>query len=293
MTAGECPHVSAHASSTLTDLAIEFIQLVRGTDKERFIKNAQKLGVPDRLRYRLRSASPRLRLEAAEALAEFGDPRSIQGLQAALDDSNADVRLAAALSLAAAGAAPPARELVTKLQLGTHEKSKLIVSLFRVLAKSRPEEIKELIVGGGYPPAVKAAAVEALATSGDYSLVPTISHLVLLASPKHEALPHYLRALGVLGHPAAAEALKHGLDSPEWKVRAAAAEAAGHICLLECSERLTELLGDTNWWVRFRAAQSLTRMGAEGRKLLTNVATAGEGLAREAARLTLAERKLL
>lgn len=257
------------------------------------MKSAQELGVVDQLRYRLDSPSPRLRLEAVEALADFADPKSLQRLEATLDDSNADVRLAAALSLAAAGAAPPARELVAKLRIGTHEKSKLVVSLFKELAKSRPGEIKELILAPGYPPAVKAAAIEALAASGDYSLVSIISHLVLEASPEDEALPHYLRALGALGHPAAAEAVKHGLDSPKWEARAAAAEAAGQISLLQLAERLAQLLGDPNWWVRFRAGEALTRMGAKGLEMLKKIAAGGEGLARDTARLTLAERKLL
>jgi len=290
---GERSHIAAHAPNTLTNLAIELIQMVRGTDREKFIENARELGVPDRLRHRMDSGSPRSRLEAAEALAEFGDPKSLQRLKAALDDSNSDVRLAAAVSLAAAGAAPPASELVAKLRLGTVENSRLIVSLFREIAKSRPEEIRELILAPQYPASVKAAAIEALSTSGDYSLVPIIADLVVRADPGDEALPRYLRALGALGHPAAAEAVEYGMDNTEWRTRAAAAEAAGQVSLFQLAPRLADLLDDSSWWVRFKAGEALARLGDRGRELLVEVAERGDGTARETARLTLAERKLL
>jgi hypothetical protein len=45
--------------------------------------------------------------------------------------------------------------------------------------------------------------------------------------------------------------------------------------------------------VRFRAGEALTRMGAKGLEMLKKIAAGGEGLARDTARLTLAERKLL
>jgi HEAT repeat protein len=266
--------------------------MVRGTDKENFVASSARLGVPERLRHRLDTGSPRTRLAAAEALADFGDEQSIERLTEALDDMNADVRLSAALALAAAGEAPPAKWLVDKLGIGTRENSMLIVGLFRDIAVTKPEEIRGLIEDRDMSPSVKVAAIDALSLSGDYSLVPLIADLALKADPAGEELPRYLRALGDLGHPAAARAVEHALSSETWWARAAAAQAAGRIGLMGSADRLVCLLDDPQWWVRFRAGEALASMGEEGHRLLREAAASGSEPGRTAARLTLAERDI-
>ena len=280
------------APDLLADLSTELVQMVRGSDKENFIASSARLGVPERLRHRMDIGSPRTRLAAAEALGDFDDDRSVERLEEALDDRNADVRLSAALALASAGQAPPVRLLIDKLGIGTREHSLLVIGLFRDISNDRPDEIRELIEDPETDPAVKVAAVEALSGSGDYSLVPLIADLVMKADPASPELPRYLEALGRLGHPAAARAVEHGLCSAEWRVRAAAAQAAGRIGLSASAGRLAELLGDPQWWVRFRAGEALVSLGKEGHRLLREAAAGDDELASTAAWLTMAERGL-
>ncbi len=276
----------------VTEVAVELIQLVRGSDRDRFIETAIRMGVPARLRRRLRDASPRIRMEAAEALAEFPDERSVEMLHKALRDSNSDVRLTAALSLAALGRAPPPRALVDLLGIGTSENSLLAVGLFRDIAVQRPDEVKALLLAEGVPAGAKAAAIEALSSSADYTLVPLIATLAQTADPDDPALPRYLRALGWFGHPAAEAAIRRCLGVPSREVRAAAAEAAGRIGLASLAERLKLLLADPEWSVRYRAAEALTRVGPDGVRLLRDAAGTRSEPARTAAALTMAERGL-
>ncbi|HEX8192105.1 MAG TPA: HEAT repeat domain-containing protein [Allosphingosinicella sp.] len=276
----------------LAELSIELIQLVRGSDRERFVDAATRMGVPERLRHQLGSGSTRVRLSAAEALAEFPDDATIDRLTAALSDSNPDVRLSAALSLASIGKAPPARALVDLLGIGTTENSLLVVSLFRDIAPTKPEEIRALILDATVPSGAKAAAIEALSASGDYALVPLVTTLAVTCDAADEALPRYLAALGAFGHPAAEPAVRRGLGSPDWEVRAAAAEAAGRIGLIRLGAQLRERLGDRTWWVRFRSGEALARMGEEGASYLRGAAADPAEPARTAAALTLAERGL-
>lgn len=281
------------ASDLLTDVAIELVQMVRGTDKEAFVARSYRLGVDATLRHRLRRhRSPRLRLAAAEALADFEDEQSMSHLSEALDDKNSDVRLSAAIALANAGKAPPVSVLVDKLGIGSTENSMLVVSLFRDIAAYRPGEIRALVEDERTHPSVKAAAIDALAASGDYSLVPVVVSLSLKADPFGEELPRYLRSLADFGHPAAAPAIEHALDSPAWTARAAAAQAAGKLRLRSTVERLASLLGDPQWWVRFRAGEALASLGKPGHRLLQQVSRSGSELASTAARLTLAEQGL-
>jgi HEAT repeat protein len=274
----------------LTGLLVELIQLVRGSDRERFIEAATRLGVPARLRHHLNSGSPRVRLAAAEALAEFPDESSVERLKAALRDRSPQVRLSAALALASVGRTPPARDLIDLLGVGTTENSLLTVGLLRDIATQRPDEIRGLIVDEGVPAGAKASAIEALSSSADYSLVPLIASLALSTDSEDPALPRYLRALGAFAHPAGEKAVKRGLGSPSWEVRAAAVEAAGKIGLVSVGAHLRELLADPEWWVRFRAGEALARMGPEGARLLHEAALHGPEPGRTAATLTIAER---
>lgn len=58
-----------------------------------------------------------------------------------------------------------------------------------------------------------------------------------------------------------------------WQVRAVAARAAGRIGLQDCMSPLNFLVDDRNWWVRFRAAEALFKMGADGITMLQIRAT--------------------
>lgn len=293
---GNRPHGRLRRSSRgdlLATLLVELIQLVRGSDRDRFVEAATRLGVPERLRHNLNSGSPRVRLAAAEALAEFSDDKSLERLNAALTDPSSDVRLSAALALASVGRSPPARELVDLLGLGTTENSLLTVGLFRDIAVQRPGEIKALILDDSVPPDAKASAIEALSSSADYAIVPLIAGLAFSSDSDDPALPRYLRALGAFAHPAGERAVKRGLSSANWEVRAAAAEAAGKIGLVSLGLQLRELLADPIWWVRFRAGEALTRMGSEGARLLREAAQHAPAPGREAARLTMAERGIV
>jgi HEAT repeat protein len=179
---------------------------------------------------------------------------------------------------------------VDSLGIGRSERSLLTIGLFEEIAAVRPDEIRALIENEQSPGWVKAAAIDSLSASGDYSLVPIITRLSIEAPSEAAELPRYLRALGRFGHPAAAPAVERGLQTEVPQVRASACEAAGRIALIESASRLAELLGDEDWWVRFRAGEALARLGEPGRELLAQVARSGDTPAAHAAQLTMAER---
>lgn len=276
----------------LVSLVTELLELVRGDERAQFVATATRAGVTDTLRRQLGSGSGRSRVAAAEVLGNFPDDHCTAALENALHDRDPRVRLAAALALASSSRAPPAQLLVEWLRLGTDEHSMLIVTLLSEIARERPDEVRGLIGQDNLPAAVKAAAIEALASSGNYSLVDVISELALAADDQAPELPRYLRALGAFQHPAALSAVRLRLASPTSWVRAAAAEAAGRIGLAETAVRLHELLDDEDWWVRFRAAEALIRLGESGRRLLVEASRCGTERARNAARLTLAEQAI-
>lgn len=278
------------ADSVVTQLTLDLIQLVRGAERTKFIGKAAELGVPDRLRRQLRSFSRRRRMIAVQGLALFDDALSRQALLDTLGDRDDEIRLAAALALGRGDNRPGLDELVARLGLRDNRSSLLTVSLFRLYANEAPDEVQALVLDTDLPQSVRLAAIEALAVSGDYRLVPAIVELGLRAPDDSEELPRYLHALGRIGHPAAREAVLAGLASSSMPARVAAAGAAGRIALVESADQLTELLDAPEWWVRFRSAEALLQLGDTGIVRLREAAASGGELAREAAATMLAER---
>jgi HEAT repeat protein len=273
------------------EVTIELAELVRGSDRERFLHNAQALGVADVLRRALRAGSAQERLTAAEALAMFPGETAREVL-AALDDRNPDVRLGAALALAQNHRAPPAAELVRKLGLGTRERSRLAVSLMRDLVETDPQGVEAMLYDETLPDEAKLAATDALAASGMVESAPLVAWMAGAAKHQTELQPRIYRALGRIGHPGGRDAVLEGLRSPEWQVRSAAAEAAGKIGLTDAIAPLRDLLGDDHWWTRFRSGEALSRLGRAGRNALIQEAQSGSPLAQHAATATLTERSL-
>jgi HEAT repeat protein len=274
------------------DTFVELMRLVRGSEREAFASQARALGVPWHLGRRLQRGSTRERLLAAQALGQFLDQDSTAILQTALTDRSPEVRLAAALALADAGHSHNVRDLIRELGLGVAEDSTLAVTLFRSLWNERPDEIKALVTEPDTNSRVRLAAVEALAMNGDYSLVPVITRLAIAASDDADELPGYLHALGLLAHPAARPAVLDGLSRSSYPVRAEAARAAGRIGVVEFAGQIASLLDDGEWWVRFRAAEALFRLGDPGVEWLRRQAREGSPRARNTAASMLAEYKV-
>jgi HEAT repeat protein len=291
---GEVTPAAAHGISdaVIADLSLELIQLVRGAERQAFIANAARLGVPRRLARQMRSISQRKRTVALRGLVEFDDPVSRRALDRALDDPAPDIRLAAAQALAERGEPLDARDLVRRLGLGSEHSPRTMVRLFRSIAQARPDQVKALVLEPDQNLDVRLAAIEAMADTGDYSLVPVLAALALEADDGSEELPRYLHALGKLGHPSGKTAILAGLSSGSMAARAAAARAVGRIALTDSVDRLGQLLNDREWWVRFRAAEALLGLGDAGLARLRAAAAHGYGPAREAAGTMLAERGL-
>lgn len=283
------PPRRALEKNAAAQLALEMAELVRGPDRAALLANAEALRIPHTLLRSSVSRSAQERLLAAEALAMFsiGQNRVRQMLR----DRNPDVRLGAALALAQNQAAPPAAEIVRRLGLGTIERSLLVASLMRDLGDTDPASVEDLLGDETLPDAAKLAAVDALAASGRVEHAPLVARMAEEAGTDDELLPRIYHTLGRIGHPSGHPAILRGLFHPGWAVRAAAAQAAGANQLATAAEPLGALLGDDEWWVRLRAGEALWRLGPMGRDVLTQVAASEHPLAREAAALTLEERR--
>jgi HEAT repeat protein len=78
-------------------------------------------------------------------------------------------------------------------------------------------------------------------------------------------------ALKAGNDPRAIDAVRSLATHPQWIVRAQAAAALGRLGGEQDSERLQAMLGDPEWWVRYRAGMALVQLPFVSRQALTDL----------------------
>lgn len=288
LAAEELGRRAASADSVLSELLSELAQLVRGSELTKLMALFEELGLMERLLHDLKHGDRHKRLLSARNLSYASTEKCIKALQAALDDRDPDVRLAAASSLTELQAAPHLDVLIDKLQLGSGERSRALLQVFRSLTETRSEELLACLDQEQTTDFIRILILDALGKSGQYQSVP---HIIQATSDSSiEVRAAALRALAELQHPAASRSILQALSDTAWEVRTQAATCAGRLGLKEAIDPLAHLLDDRNWWTRYRAAEALHVMGENGQLKLNEIATSGQESARRIASMVLAER---
>ncbi|MCK9381349.1 MAG: HEAT repeat domain-containing protein [Sulfuritalea sp.] len=97
-------------------------------------------------------------------------------------------------------------------------------------------------------------------------------------------------ALKACSDPRAVDPVRSLATHPQWIVRAQAAAALGRIGAAEDRLRLQAMLGDPEWWVRYRAGMALVQLPFVSRRQLTDLCTQlGDRFAADMLRQVLAE----
>lgn len=274
----------------VSELSRDFLTLVTGEDRKRLTQLFSRLGVAPFLRYQLAKGPVGAAMDAADCLLHFPGAATRAALAGALSHRSGRVRLAAAMSLSKLDPAFPVDVLMAQLRIGTQEQSRLAVDLFRNLAPRQKDRILRIAQEETASFSTRAMALEALASTGDYSLVAPLVSLALGGGAELKAKT--LECLGLIGHPAARPAVAPALRDEHWLVRERAAVAAGLIGLGDLADELKRLLRDHIWSVRFQAGEALLKLGKPGIAKLIEARQSGDEVERHTAALTLAEQGL-
>ncbi|MFN4040174.1 MAG: HEAT repeat domain-containing protein [Brevundimonas sp.] len=273
----------------MAETLVEVLALVRGVERERLTEDLANLGLAEHLRLRLNRGGKAGRIAAAEALAAFPDLATADALRASLGRSrDGDFRVAVLTALLDMEAAPPLQDMVIDLANRDLQDSLLYEPVIRRAAAASPLEALHVFLLSEAPSATRAVLADALGASGDYRAVEPLCRTA--AAPELELRIASVRALGLLGHPAAEGAVTSAFSDPAWEVRSAACESAGRIGLVRASPMLIQALGDPAWWVRFRAGEALAALGEKGVASLRMAVGIDQDVVRRAASLALAER---
>lgn len=139
-----------------------------------------------------------------------------------------------------------------------------------------PAAMVEIVKGGGArtvqrlaslldsaPAALRKQIVRLIELAEDQTALPALRERLASGGDEEETAA-ILHCLGKLGQGVDRAAVLASLAHPNWLIRMQAVYALGAIGLEEDITRLAPLLHDRQWWVRYRAAQSLLRLAGSG-----------------------------
>jgi HEAT repeat protein len=260
----------ARTWQALEPTVLDMLRKVRGESRQRLVDLVVAQGTVDRMRHRARALGAVRRAHAAELLGLLGQLESRDDLVRLLGDRDPEVRLVAARALGELGDPTAAGPL---LQALARDRSVPLRVVARSLARLGPGTASALVAGLESEDAVtRAVCAEISGLLGVTAAQPALL-AVMDAEQDDDVRIRAARALGRIGLPSALPALVRATDgSQPIALRAVAARALGDLGGPGPVEFLEVLLGDPDHRVSTNAGQSLSRVGAAGLARLRQLA---------------------
>lgn len=268
--------------SALEPIVVGMVRKLRGEARSVLVDLLERRGTIRRLSRRLRSRSAVRRARSAELLGLLGEHAPRTDLERLLlTDHDPEVRIVAARALGEVGDPASAAPLLAAVS-GLRSVPLRIVA--RSLARLGPGAAPVLVeaMTSAEAPA-RAVAAEILGLGGAVTAVGVLSsHAV--RDPDDDVRIRCARALGRIGVPSALSVLRRCVAPGEPPaLRAVAARAIGDVGGAEAVRALEPLLGDGDHRVASNAARALGGLGPAALETLKQVAASGEAGARYAA----------
>lgn len=236
-------------------LWIHFTEALRGTAHPRLRQLALDLGLERTALELLQRREVRLQLMAVVALGRMQSRAAWEWLTSHLDDPNPILSLLAARSLLQIDfrhAGPPVLAAVARrndwpfakisAMLREIPTNYLAVFVVDALRQAAPPSLPRLI---------------GLLDGTHWGDVANVIQPYLETDQPTDVIAAALR---VCRHPHTLDAVRRLATHEHWVVRARAAETLGKIGVEQDRFRLQAMLGDPEWWVRYRAGMALARM---------------------------------
>lgn len=245
----------------IQDKLMEWMDKFSGEQQQKLTALCEEMGLVDRDIKELGSLFYAKQMKAAYRLGGMRSERAVPHLTKAMMQAK-EGPLLQVLARSVAKCANDADQLYTMLrQLTRHRQSHLLAA--EVLEETRVNATPMLVrcLKEESDNVVKAALL-ALSGQTDVALTPALLPLVDSHDTEIRALA--VKMLVRAGHALTENDIREWPQDPEWEIRAAVAEALGHSKNTDRIPVLKQALTDSNWWVRYYSANSLTKMGDEG-----------------------------
>ena len=271
----------------LAILMVEYLALLRGSERERLVRLAQEAGLVERYCQALRARGRWRRARAAENLGYFGGPGTVEPISRLLQDGDETVRAVAARALARIGTPDAAGALARTLDDPSELTRLRMAENLERIGSLAVEPLLETL-GHGSPPA-RLLAARVLGNLRALDARPALCE-ALRQGAFPDLRAQAALALGTVGDPEDVPALLEAADDEGWPVRAQTASALGMIGETSSIPKLQELTLDREWWVRLNASKALANIGPAGERALASLLESEDRFTRDRAVATLEER---
>lgn len=236
-------------------------ELVKGDAKDNLNSLARLVGVDREARRMLTSGNLRERLLAITAVGLLREASAWETLVKIASWDVPAASLAAARSLVLIDASRALPLLVPLISDRNEWPTPKVGSL---LLEAGKEVITAPLAEGALEAAAErpesaARLVRYLAATRCFQALPAIRQIVD-GSVHEELLSECVAAMGEFADPTDLPVVRQFVTHPAWPVRVQAARALGKMGAREDQRRLVAMLDDSEWWVRYRAAQGLASL---------------------------------
>lgn len=225
---------------------------LRGPSHERLVALAAALGFGQRARRWLHSVRDRRRVLALAVLAHLAEPRDAAALQPLLDDHEPEVSLLAARALLRVDSAATCAQVLDRyLQRPDWPLAQVGTLLMRAADPRSAAMLADRLDRADAPALLRLLPLVGVVQGPETDAA--VGRLLQRASD-----PEVLAAaLALARGPEPQDRVRELSRHADWRVRSAAAQALGRVGGQLDRRELVSLLSDPQWWVRYRAAQTL------------------------------------
>ena len=281
---------SAKNPQILSAMIVELLTALRGTEHEKIVGLAGRLGLVERDFRNLRSRNRWRKAQAAENLGHYGGVDSTASLSELLDDEDETVRAVAARALSRLGTCEAAEALAKRLTSASELTSLRMAENLERIGPLAIESLLELIESE--EDEKRRGQVLAAQILGNLRVQEARTALCrAIQRPWNTDLrAQATLALGKIGDPEDVPMVLEATRDNSWPVRTQAANALGMIGETSAIPTLESLMEDQGWWVRFNASRALANMGTEGEKALARMLETPDRYARDRAAAVMENR---
>lgn len=267
----------------LTNMVIELLSALRGSEAEKMVELAGELGLVERDLARIDSRGRWRRAKAAENLGYYGGPDAAAPVGDLLQENDETVRAVAARALSRIGTQEAAESLTYFLSSDSE--------LTRLRMAENLERIGPLAVGQlvkfveSEEENKRRAQVLAARILGNLRIADARAALrdSIQRHWNTDLRAQATQALGKIGAPDDLPVILEAAGDSSWPVRVQAANALGMIGEVSTVPTLEDLATDEEWWVRLNAGRALVSIGPEGEKALVRILENPDRFARDRA----------
>lgn len=230
---------------------------IKGESSDGLCTVMRRTGMDHVMHHYLAKGTLRQQLLAIVTLGHLKDPSAWPRLVELAHDMNAFRSLEAARALVRIDA-PRAIPLLVPLMSQRVDWSPLKVL---AILQSAGNDLVARAIGEATvqaPPLIAARLLRFLASIRNHRALPLIRPLLARRSLHEDVLAGCLSLFGQCSDPQDLSTVRQYLTHPTWFIRVQAATALGKMGVEEDEGYLIGLLGDSHWWVRYRAAEALS-----------------------------------